>query len=295
MLNKEKPVELKIKDNCTKCQICANSCPGEYLVFQDGKITANKDSMFGCIQCGRCMMLCPQNAIEIKGEGISPGDVFTLDKNHADYESLYSLLVKRRSTRKFAQKEVSKEVLDKILSAASTGALSIPPFEVKVLVVNGEEKVQQLAGDIVSSLKKMSAVFNSFTINLFRPFIGLNNYKMFKDFILPLIKATVEERQKGTDILFYNAPCVIVFYSTPLCDKEDALIATTLATTAAESLGLGTCIIGTVPPSLNNNKKLKEKYGIAKDETVHSAFILGYPEREFSKGIKRQFKEVKYY
>jgi nitroreductase len=154
--------------------------------------------------------------------------------------------------------------------------------------------VQKFADDIVSSLKKMTKIMNNFTLKLFKPFIGKNNYKLLSEFILPLIKTIVENREKNTDILFYNAPTVILFYTTPLNDKEDSIIASTLATTAAETLGLGTCIIGTVPPALNNDQKLKSRYGLSKDEKVAMAFILGYPERSFSKGIKRRFKEVRY-
>lgn len=295
MLNKEKPVEVTINtQKCVNCGLCAQACPAEYLLF-DGKIHVNDDAFLGCVQCGHCMMACPHDAITIKGEGISPEDIFPLDGNHAGYDSLYSLLAKRRSIRKYKNEPVSKEMIEKILRAASTGAISIPPYEVKVLVINGKEKVQEFAADIVNSIKKTLKFMNSFTLQLFKPFIGENNYRMFNEFILPLMKITVDEREKGKDVLFYDAPVVVLFYTTPFSDKEDAIIASTLAENAANSLGLGTCVIGTVPPVINKNDKLKAKYGLFKEETVQLAFILGHPEKRFSKGIKRQFKEVNYY
>ena len=296
MLNKEKPVEITFDNQkCTKCGLCAKVCPGEYIQQINGELTINKDSLFGCVQCGHCMMSCPHDAVFVTGEGISPSDLVERSKNHTDYNSLYSLLINRRSIRKFKDEAISNESIEKILSAASTGAISLPPYEVKVLVINGKDKVQILAEDIVNSLGKMTKIMNSFTLSLLKPFIGQQNHKIMKEFVLPLVKETVEQRSKGNDILFYNAPCVILFYTTELSDKEDALIAATLATTAAQTLGLGTCVIGSVPPALNNNKKLKEKYGMNNSEKVQSAFIMGYPQKSFLKNIKRRFKDVRYY
>lgn len=296
MLNKEKQVEVIFnKQKCTNCGLCAKVCPSEFLIFQNNEIKINEDNLFGCIQCGHCMMACPNDSIIIRGEGICENDVFELDKNLADYDRLYSLFSKRRSARKFKNQTVSQEIIDKILQAASTGAISIPPYEVKVLVINGYNKVQEFADDVVISLEKMLKIINPFTLALFRPLIGNTNCKLFKDFVIPLIKLTVESRKKGEDLLFYNAPALILFYTTELADKEDSIISSTLAATAAETLGLGSCIIGTVPPAINNNKKLKQKYGIGKNEKAAMAFILGYPETVFSKGIKRRFKEVRYY
>jgi len=140
----------------------------------------------------------------------------------------------------------------------------------------------------------MTKVINNYTIALLKPFIGKLNYKMFKEFVFPLINATVQERKRGNDILFYNAPAIILFYTTPVTEGVDAHIAATLASIAAESLGLGSCIIGTVHPAINKNPEIKEKLGIAKNETIQHAMILGYPAVKYIKGIKREFKETRY-
>ncbi|MEI8377484.1 MAG: nitroreductase family protein [bacterium] len=295
MLNKEKPVEVIFDiEKCTKCGICAKVCPCEYLLQVESEIITNPDAMFGCIQCGHCMAACPYKAIEIRGESLSKEHLIEFDAQKADYESLYSLLIQRRSARKFKHQPVSQEDIEKILNAASTGAISIPPYEVKIIVINGADKVQKFADDLIDSFKKMTKVFNPFLLWLFKYIMSKNNYKLIKEFVIPLIKTTIEEKQLDHDILFYNAPAVILFYTTEICDKEDAIIAATLAMTAAETLGLGTCVIGSVPPAINQNSKLKAKYGLTKDEKVATAFILGYPEQTFYRGIKRDFKDVKW-
>lgn len=295
MLNKDKLVKITINENCTKCGICVNNCSGNYLMWKNGEITANSDSFLGCIQCGYCMMKCPHNAIIIEGEGISGNKLIEFSTSPTNYENLYSLLIKRRSTRKFKNTPVQKESIEKILAAASTGAISLPPHEVKVLIIEGKDKVQEFAQDLTDSFSNMTKFFNPFLLRLFKPFLGKHDYKLFKDFVIPLLKTTLEERKKGHDVLFYDAPAIIVFYTTPICDKEDSIIAATLAATAAETLGLGSCFIGSVPPTMNNTPKIKEKYGIEKDEKAVIAMILGYPEETFEKGIQRNFKEVRWF
>jgi len=295
MFNKEKPVEIIVdRAKCALCGICIEACSGEYLTMTDLGVEPAGDSPFGCIQCGRCMISCPVSCISVRGEGISEKDLVTLNQDLPNYDKIYSLLLQRRSTRKFKNLPLSKEIIDKVLDAASTAPISIPPSEVKVMVINGFDKVQEFAGDVVHSFEKALRIMNPVALSLLKPVIGDTTLKIFKEFIIPLGKMTIEARNEGKDILFYNAPAVVVFYSSEFGGNEDALIAAQTGMIAAESLGLGTCIIGTIPPILERSKKLKEKFGFLKNEKVALAFILGYPETKLKKGIKRRFKEVRY-
>jgi ferredoxin len=295
MFNKDKPVEVIIdKEKCTQCGLCVNYCAGKYLLQKDQQIKVNPDSMFGCVQCGHCMMVCPTDAIKVRGEGISEENLYPLENRKLDYNELYSFLMHRRSVRKYKKQEIEKETLDKLLEASSTGPVSVPPFELKVLVINGSEKVQTLADDLTLSFEQMLKKFSPFKLKLYKPLMGKMTYKMFAEFIYPLINKTVELRKKGIDILFYNAPAIIIFYSSEGTEKEDAIIASTLTSVVAETLGLGSCMIGSVPAAFNHNVALKEKYGIGKKDLVSMGLILGYPEKHFEKGIKRQFKETRY-
>lgn len=299
MLNKEKSVEVIVdKQKCTKCGFCIEHCP-QFLKKDEGgypiaRANDDPENFMGCIQCGNCMMLCPNEAIEIVGEDIDKSHLRDLSPNVANYESLSNLFLKRRSCRKFKEQEVSKENIEKIINSAATAAVSIPPSEVKVLIVQGREKVQKLADEILDGFEKFVKMKPIF-LPLTRLFGGKNQYKMYKEFVFPLGDIMLESRRKGIDDLFYNAPAVIFFYGTELTDKEDMLIAATQATIAAEALGLGTCFIGSVGAVFESNKKLRKKYGILKTDKVGTAFILGYPELKFRKAFQRKFKEVRYY
>ena len=70
--------------------------------------------------------------------------------------------------------------------------------------------------------------------------------------------------------------------------------ACSFATMAAETLGLGSCMIGTVPPALQGDRKLKTKWGIPEKNFPSVAMTLGYPAVKFRNGIRRRFKSVEY-
>ncbi len=297
MLNKEKPVKVIVdKQKCTKCGYCLRTCENYLMPDENGYPTARPidESLMGCIQCGRCMMKCPTEAIEIIGEDIDKNHLRPMPKKIADYESLNGLLLKRRSIRRFKTDEVSNDDIDKILKTAATAPVGIPPSEVKVLVFQGRKKVQEFAQDLCNEIKHMQKVMTPLTLKLMKPFIGEGQYKVMKDFAIPLCNTTLKEREKGNDVLFYDAPAVIVFYGTDLTDVEDMIIAATNAVIAAESLNLGTCFIGTVSYFINNSNKLKKKYGILKGEKAATAFILGHPDEGHFRTIQRNFKEVKF-
>lgn len=299
MLNKEKFVEVVVdKDKCVKCGSCIENCSSYLKKDENGfpiaRTNKDKENFMGCIQCGNCMMICPTEAIEIKGEDIDKGHLRELNPNLPDYDAINSLFLKRRSCRKFIEKDVPKEVFDKIINAAATAAVSIPPSEVKVLVINGKEKVRKFTEDLIKPLEKFTKMMNPIMLGMIGLMAGKVQYKMFKDFILPLSKEIIEKRKHGLDYLFYDAPAIMIFYGTEYTDKEDWLIASTQATLAAEALGLGTCIIGTVGAMLQTDPKLRKKYGFAKGDKLGTAFILGYPDVKYRKAFQRNFKEVRY-
>jgi nitroreductase len=130
---------------------------------------------------------------------------------------------------------------------------------------------------------------------LMRPFYGKQNYHLFKTFIRPIFDIYIGSMKKGEDLVTYDAPVAIYFYGSPYCDPADPLIAATYAMLAAESLGLGTCMLGAIHPFLelgNGVKAFKTKYNIRHKSREGLVLILGYPRVKYHKGIKRSFANV---
>ena len=58
---------------------------------------------------------------------------------------------------------------------------------------------------------------------------------------------------------------------------------------SAESLGLGSTIIGGAPPVLARNKALAQRIGIPEGHTPCMALIVGHPATKFRRAVRRRF------
>ena len=63
-----------------------------------------------------------------------------------------------------------------------------------------------------------------------------------------------EKRDKGEDWFTYHAPAAFLFHYGPMSGQADCHIAATYAMLAAESLGLGSCMLGTTE-ALNHSSR----------------------------------------
>jgi nitroreductase len=141
-------------------------------------------------------------------------------------------------------------------------------------------------------MRGCSKIFKPWLLELMRPFVKKTVYDQFKHFIRPLGETYIQNYRKGIDKLFYNAPAVIIFHHSPYADAVDATIACTYAMLAAESLGLGSTMIGAAAPILQRNKSICIRWGMPENNTPSIALILGYPAVKFEKSIKRRFTHV---
>ena len=243
------------------------------------------------------MAICPADAIEIHGRTLSPDDLFVLpgiDKT-ASYEELLALLQRRRSVREFQDKPVSEELISKILEAAKTAPMGLPPSDVNVLVLDNKEKVRAFAIDYCEFLKGMRWLVSGWFMALMRPFWGKSTDEMFKTFLRPLFDIYIGNMDKGINLVNYDAPLAMYFYGSPYTDPADPIIAATYAMIAAETLGLGTCMLGGIHPMIQSGKKAKkfrEQQGIKSKSREGLFVIFGDSSVKYLKGIHRTFASV---
>jgi ferredoxin len=285
-------------EKCNGCGLCVEVCSDNSIAMKDGKaVVTNDEAVFGCIACGHCMAICPTGAITVEGRFTSPADLFELPpkKEAASYESILNLFQRRRSIREFKDKPVGQELIDKVLAAAMSAPMGIPPSDVNVLVLNNKEKVFQFSKDYCEYLESLKWMVSPMGLVMMRLMYGKQGYEMFRDFIKPLIKVYTESMKKGDDIVMYGAPMAFYFYGSPYTDPADPIIAATYAMTAAESLGLGTCMLGGIHPFIQQGKaakKLREKWGIRWKSREGLFLIMGHPRMKYHQGIRRTFANV---
>ena len=277
------------RDKCNQCGACARICPAEVLRAEDGDVQIHTDSAFGCVACGHCMMVCPQGAVTVTGRGISPEDLLELPpkEERAGADQLAALMLSRRSVRRFSEHEVDAHDLERIVEMASTAPMGIPPWDIGCVTTRGRDEVKQLAGEIIKGYEGFLKIFWMFKI--MGLFWGKAKRDMFAHFVRPLAEKYVEAHHEGRDLLFYDAPAVLTFHHSPYAEAADATIACTYAMLAAESLGLGTTMIGGAPPIMQRNKALCRSLGIPEGHTPSICLIVGHPATHFRRAIRRRF------
>lgn len=285
-------------EKCRVCKLCIEVCKGAPLYLENGKIMVDQTLYFGCIGCGHCAAVCPTGAISVEGRDIFPTSFMDIPKEEtrADYEELMALMITRRSIREFEERNVEQEKIDSILAAASTAPMGIPPSDVEVLVIRGKEKVREFSDDLLEHMRSNKWIFSKPSLLLMRPFIKKEEYEVMDKFISPAIETFEEKRKEDTDWLLYGAPLAMYLHVSPYADPADPFITATYAMLAAEALGLGSCMIGTIGPMLKNGGKgLKEKYGLNPRNQPGIAIIFGYPAVKYRHTIQRNLAKVHYY
>jgi nitroreductase len=264
--------------------------------MEEGRLKVDQQRIFGCIGCGHCMLVCPKDCIEIRGRDLSPEDVIPLPDQSClpGYAQFYNLLLTRRSIRSFQKRRVEPEVIARIVEAVQTAPMGLPPSDVEILILDDFAKVQQFASDITEAIKASRWFFSPLMTRLLLPFLGKEYGQSVESFIRPAVDLFVEKEAEGQDYLLYNAPLAMYFHASPYADPADSIVAATYAMLAAESLGLGTCMIGTPPYFIKYSRKFKQKYDLPPKNQPGIMVIFGYPRLKFRKALQRRLGKVTY-
>lgn len=280
---------------CTLCGLCLQVCKGSPLYLEDNRIKVDQGRVFGCVACGQCMAVCHNKAIQIFGRDMTPDDVVDLPKQEkrADYDHLKALLLSRRSVRNFKPQNISPKIIEAVLEAAATAPNGLASSDVEVLVFDEKAKVEVFTAELISALKKRLWLFSPVMLGLLKPFMGKESFESFSTFAATATHTFVSQYENGIDWLTYSAPMAILFHASPYADPIDPYIPATYAMLAAQSLGLGSCMLGTPNIILNYfGKDIKMKYGIPLKNKNGLLVIFGYPDINYSYALKKRFAKV---
>ena len=134
-------------ESCTACGICGTVCPRhiiETFEEKDEKHTrvsqVRKDL---CMVCGHCTAVCPSDAIRVLGldfDAFKPVRPLEITE-----DGLLTLMEQRRSVRRYKDKPVPRETLNRIIEASHRAPTGTGRQSTGVLVIDKPETLEALS------------------------------------------------------------------------------------------------------------------------------------------------------
>jgi len=255
----------------------------------------DEDAAKNCSKCGHCTAICPKDAVTY--DGYNPLEcVETANHQDIPHDRFDLFLRSRRTCRNFRKEPVPGETIARIVNSVKYSPTAKNSQGVKIAVVDGHKKVQELAGITFEFYKGLAdMVANPFKRFFMSLLIGRSDVATIRE-VSSMILEGYEKWKAGTDLLFYEAPVIIVTYSekTMPMPKDDCDYALFSMALTAENLGLGTCINGFLLKASEHSKEIRNFFGLKNDEQFFGAMALGFPSVKFRKTVSREPLCIKY-
>jgi len=286
-----------IKPNlCTNCGLCAQVCGAFVFVAGEGDVRINEDMADKCIQCGHCMAVCPTQAVQL--DFLDYSQMQEIGPELCTPDALLDLMLRRRSMRSFGPDPVPRDVLQRIVDAAATAPMGIPPTGVEVTVLASREEVAAQVPVLVEQFEGLGkALSNPVGKFMVGRMMDKKTWKMVVETLMPYMEPAIERyHAEGFDFVTYDAPAMLLFHVGPdsLSGETDVVIAATYAMLMAEALGVGNIMLGLSVAAVERSKELRARYGIPEENQVMNALALGYTDRRFARTIPREMASVRW-
>jgi nitroreductase/NAD-dependent dihydropyrimidine dehydrogenase PreA subunit len=272
------------EERCSVCGQCVDICLGGVLQETEGKIEVASPDW--CNLCGHCVAVCAADAIQAgtdeplalpDGKPIAPTQLMTLIRS-------------RRSTRKFKKDPVPKELVEQVIEAARYAPTGANMQGMHFTVVAKPEKIDAVRERVVSNLDGRVSEWEALAEAHEKEGTPIPKELQIRVDLRHRYRELVETAKSGQDVIFYDAPVVILLHSDPtaVTPKDDADLMAMCMLLMAESLGLGTCLIGLLTATAVADQTLGELIHLPEGHRVQASMILGYPAVAFSNAPGRK-------
>lgn len=276
---KEKTQFIVDKDKCIGCGRCVNVCAGMVLEqAEDGCPEMKEFERYGwrgCWRCQHCLAVCPTGAISIFGK--HPEDSAPLPDTDMG-EQMERLVLSRRSCRRFLDKNVEPEIIDRILRAMESAPTGGNCCSVQYTVIDDKEQTRRI-WELAYQKMEENAKRHIYTSS-------------FDDFYYSKMKQSEGSIRKD-DLLFCGAPHLFIAHDKATGRwAEDNKINCNLATAyfelLANAFGLG-AIIMSYPSDVicELAPEARKLLGIPEDHYMKLIVGFGYPEIPYARGVQK--------
>lgn len=251
------------QSKCVGCGMCIRDCLFSNLHLVDGKAAAGQQR---CNLCGHCVAVCPRNAVTIEGMDKAEIKEYNMETMTMAPRHLADFMQWRRSIRQFQARAVDHLLIEQILQVGRYSPTGSNSQQVRYVVL--EQTLSEARSMAAETLLEQSRLPAN---QLYRP----------------ILQKIYEAQQEGRDLLFYDAPVVIVILDRQSNGLNGALAASRMEL-MANALGLGACFVGFFITALKHNPALREKIQMAEDCTAVTSLAIGYPAVRYCRTVPRK-------
>ena len=275
-LDPMKPLFVVDEEKCSKDGICAAECPLAIINFSDKqsvpKPVANAAAV--CINCGHCVAVCPHGALTHKY--LSPSDCLEVNKEMLlDERETAHFLRHRRSIRRYKNKPVEKEKLEKLIGMAAYAPSGHNSQPVLWQIINGKDKVFELTAHVIDWMQHVLKEQPNF------------GKAMHFDIITSAWKHKADAVSRGCPALILTNGGA----QDPFADAA-CRIAMTFFDLAVPSLGLGSCWNGYFNRAALAWEPLKKALGLSDQMANYGAMMVGYPQYSYPRMPTRNAPKI---
>ena len=273
------PAGFKVSDSCVGCGRCVKVCPGGILYMgEDGRPRIGEFEEFGwngCWQCEHCLAVCPEGAVSILGR--RPEDSLAAPEPDTAGEVLDSLVMNRRSCRRYQKRNVPKTVIEDMLAKLANAPNGGNKQLVEYTLVDDTGQMEYFRNTASREMERLAAQ------GIYPEGFGKEAYEDMKRW----------EKTVRPDMLFCGAPHILIPHA-PLGQGEpvqDVIIAGTYFELLCASRGLGTVMM-TFPLSvLKLMPEINAMLRIPEDHYTGMIIGFGYPQIPYARGTQRTVEQ----
>jgi nitroreductase/NAD-dependent dihydropyrimidine dehydrogenase PreA subunit len=279
----KKPITID-ENLCTLCGLCVNICLGKVLEKQEEII--NIGDTMRCNLCGHCVSICTADAIMAGKQEPIP----LPEEKPVTPEEMVLLIRSRRSTRLYKKEPVPKEVVEQIIEAGRFAPTGGNMQGIHFTVVEDPQTLEAVRQGIIDNLDKRVSEWEALAeayekhgtpipVDLVARVANRSNYRLL-----------VDTAREGQDPIFHRAPQLVVIHSDPTSGspKDDGDLMAMCMLLMAESMGLGTCLLGLFNVAARLEESIRELIELPKGHEVVASFIMGYPAVKFRNAPARK-------
>lgn len=282
------------KNRCNGCGICAKVCPARAFTIVAEKAELSGSCTFACDHCAAA---CPQTAVTVEFKEKEPFEFTSFsaepaeNRTHISPASLVDMMRSRRSCRNYQERAIEREIFEDLVKIGITAPSGTNSQKWTFSIIDSRERLLDFGETIAAYYKRLNRLAEFSWLRKLLKLCGQPELDIYyREYYDSIKEAIMQWDEEKDDRLFHGAQAVILVGAEPgaSCPHDNALLATQNILLGAETMGLGSCLIGFAVEALRRDRKIKESLKIPTNETIYAVIALGYPATSFQRPAGRR-------